>query len=178
MNKFKCLLTVLALSLTVNYLKAGVTDTTFSNQYTIYLNQPLGFSSKARVAIECKFNNDFSWVLNYTRFYGLIPGQHGFFEVRKYTKSVRNIDHTKYAKIGVGHSFESVGFYALAGVGIGQKIYLDKNLKFSLYCVQGLKLCPNIMGVHDTATGGLRGLFYFSGPGAFLDINFNLSYRF
>ena len=178
MKRFMLSIAILVLVSTSNYVMASIIDTTFKNQYSIYINQPVGFSSKARIAVECKYNEDFSWLLSYTRFYGFTPGQQGFFELRRYTRSIRNIDYTQYAKLGVGHSFESVGFYALAGIGVGQKIYLDKNFKFSLYCVQGLKLCPNIKGIHDTGTGGFGGLFYFSGPGAFLDINFNLGYRF
>jgi hypothetical protein len=84
----------------------------------------------------------------------------------------------QYAKVGAGHTFCSVGLYALAGAGVGQKIYFDRDQKFSLYCKQGLKLCPNIKGEHDTGTGGFGGFFYFAGPGAFFDLTFNLGYQF
>jgi hypothetical protein len=158
--------------------KAQLTNPKFENQYTAYINQPIGFATKARFAIECQFNDNYSWLVSYARFYGLSPGQHGYFELRKYTNNQRNIDYVKYAKIGAGHTFESIGMYVFAGAGIGQKIYFDRNLKFSLMCTQGLKIAPNVSGKHDTGTGGFGGLFYFSGPGALFDINFNLGYRF
>jgi hypothetical protein len=159
-------------------LKAASTDSTFKNQYTIYVNQPIGFLTKARIAIECRFTDNLSWVLSYARFYQITPGQHGYVELRKYTKTERNIDHVQYAKVGAGHTFGSVGLYALAGAGVGEKIYFDRDRKFSLYCSQGLKLCPNIKGEHDTGTGGFGGFFYFAGPGAFFDLTFNLGYQF
>jgi hypothetical protein len=177
MNKYTFWLILISL-LIVFDSKAQSNDTVFKNQYTIYINQPIGFATKARLALECRFNNNYAWLVSYARFYGLLPGQHAYFELRKYTNNQRNIDYVKYAKIGAGHSFESVGMYVFAGAGVGQKIYFDRNLKFSLMCTQGVKIAPNVRGKHDTGTGGFGGLFYFSGPGAFFDINFNLGYRF
>ena len=178
MNKIFTTLFTLFIMQILNNLHAEPQDSTFQNQITVYVNQPIGFVTKARIAIECRFTDNLAWALSYARFYQITPGQHGYVELRKYTKTDRNIDYVKYAKIGAGHSFESVGMYVFAGAGVGQKIYFDRNLKFSLMCTQGVKIAPNVRGKHDTGTGGFGGLFYFSGPGAFFDINFNLGYRF
>ena len=64
--------------------------------------------------------------------------------------------------------------------GGGEKIYFDKGQRFSLVCIQGLKFCPNIIGDEDpdTASGGLRGLFYVIGPGSLIDLHFNFGFRF
>lgn len=178
MNKIFTTLFALLIMQILNNLHAETQDSTFKNQITAYVNQPIGFVTKARIGIECRFTDNLSWVLSYARFYQITPGQHGYVELRKYTKTERNIDHVQYAKVGAGHTFGSVGLYALAGAGVGQKIYFDRDRKFSLYCSQGLKLCPNIKGEHDTGTGGFGGFFYFAGPGAFFDLTFNLGYQF
>lgn len=80
-------------------------------------------------------------------------------------------------KIGMGDSFEVNGYYAFVGAGFGQIIYLDKNRRFSFVCIQGIKVCPIIEGEHDTAGSGLNGLFFLIGPGAIIDLNFNLGFR-
>ena len=172
---FTFYLSILLLILS-NNLYAQKPDSTFKNQISFYVVQPLGFSGKVRFSVESRFHEKYALLINYTQFYGLVPGKHGYIEFRKYFK--RKFEHIYYVKGGLGHSYESIGTYALLGTGTGQKIPLDKKHKFSIVCTQGIKLCPNIIGKHDTAKGGFEGLFYLAGAGAFFDVNFNLAYTF
>ena len=154
----------------------AIKDSCFKKQYIISVGQPLGLLAKIRISFENRFSPSYAIRLNYSCYYALIPGQHAYLELRKYYK--RKYQRLNYVKLGMGHSFESIGSYALIGAGTGQVIPLDKKGKLNLFCTQGIKICPNIIGEHDTQSGGLGGLFYFSGPGAFFDVNFNLAYTF
>ncbi|MFY8022091.1 MAG: hypothetical protein ACOVP1_12880 [Bacteroidia bacterium] len=159
-----------------NKAYARTQDSSFINQNIIYVGQPLGLVGKIRVAYENRMSETYGIRVNYSLFYGLNMGQHAYLEIRKYYK--RKYERFNYFKAGLGHSFESVGSYGIIGIGTGQKIPLGNKTNFSLFCTQGIKFCPNIIGKHDTQTGGFGGLFYFSGPGAFFDITFNLAYTF
>ncbi len=164
----------------VQQLIAKSRDSTFKNQYTLYINQPIGFASKARLTLENRFTLKSALLVNYTIFYGMYPGQHGYLEYRRYFSLSEGMEIAPYLKVGGGHSFQTSGSYGFGGIGVGEKFYLDRNKRFSIYCKQGLKLplSLNINQDLENSSGGLDGLFYISGPGAFIDIQFNLGYRF
>jgi hypothetical protein len=159
-------------------LKAASTDSTFKNQYTIYVNQPIGLTTKLRLTFECRFTPKTSVLFNHTLFYGLSPGQQGYVELRRYFGKKEKVEYTIYTKLGAGYSFGASGTYGVVGIGTGQKIYFDKDKRYSLYCVQGAKYCPTTSGSHDTAPNPFQGFFNISGPGAILDLQFNFGYRF
>lgn len=171
---------LIALCFTSN-LNAQSVSPPFQKEYTLYINQPIGFLSKVRLTLECKIQPKISILYNITGFYGFTPGLHGYVEWRKYIRQKEKTELAVYALIGAGQSAGAVGFYAIAGGGIGQKIYLDKQKRFSLYCMQGLKFCPNIIGQHANGDSGFfhsPELFYVTGPAAVLDLKFNFGYRF
>jgi hypothetical protein len=161
-------------------LKAASADSTFKNQYTLYINQPIGFATKVRLTLENRFTKNSALLVNYTVFYGMYPGQHGYLEYRRYFSLSEGMEIAPYLKVGGGHSFQTAGSYGFGGIGVGEKFYLDRNKRFSIYCKQGLKLPLSLKINQDleNSSGGLDGLFYISGPGAFIDIQFNLGYRF
>jgi hypothetical protein len=150
-----------------------------NNNYTAYINQPIGLASKVRLSIEKDINKNYSLLLNYTNFYGLVGGEQSYLELRRNYRKPNKSDFFVYSKMGAGNSFQTNTVYGIFGIGVGEKIYFDKGQRFSLVCVQGIKVCPNIIGNEDpdTASGGLRGLFYVIGPGSLIDLHFNFGFR-
>jgi hypothetical protein len=150
------------------------------NGYTIYINQPIGLASKVRISIEKDVSSNYSLLLNYTNFYGLVGGEQSYLELRRYYYEPKKNDFFVYSKMGAGNSFQTNTVYGIFGLGFGEKFYFDKYQRFSFVCIQGFKFCPNIIGDEDpdTAPGGLRGLFYVIGPGSLIDLHFNFGYRF
>lgn len=171
---FKLLSALLLLSPSAS---ACLSDTVVANYYTIDVNQPFGFITKVRVSLQKQYSARSYVAVNLNYFYQIAPGPQVSFEWRRKQEYADKMDHLFYVKAGIGKSDGEPGFYMLGGAGISQRVYIDREHKLSLYCVQGFKLCPNIIGNHDTGTGGFGGFFYFGGPGAILDLQFNLGYR-
>jgi len=180
MNKSITVFILFFLLLDVQQVIAKSSDSTFKNQYTLYINQPIGFATKARLTFENRFTEKSSLAINYTIFYGMYPGQHAYLEYRRYFTYSEGMELAVYLKVGGGHSFHTAGSYGFGGIGIGEKIYLNSNKRLSLYCFQGIKppLTFKINKDLENSNGGLDGLFYLSGPGSLIDIKFNLGYRF
>ena len=102
-------------------LKAASTDSTFKNQYTIYVNQPIGLATKLRLTFECRFTPKTSVLFNHTLFYGLSPGQQGYVELRRYFGNNEKVEYTIYTKLGAGYSFGASGTYGVVGIGTRTK---------------------------------------------------------
>ena len=147
------------------------------NVYSLYINQPIGFSSKIRIKFEKRFITDNSILLTYTNHYGINPGNQFYIELRTYNNEYVK-ENFKQIKLGIGESESFSNVYVFLGAAIGQKFYLSKLKKVALDITEGLKLPLILKGDPDTATGGLGGLFFLTGPGSILDINFNFSYQF
>jgi hypothetical protein len=150
-----------------------------NKDFTVYINQPIGLATKVRLSIEKDVSKNYSLLLNYTNFYGLVPGGQSYLELRRNYREPNKSDFFVYSKMGAGNSFQTNTLYGIFGIGLGEKFYFDKGQRFSFVCIQGCKFCPNVIGDEDpdTASGGLRGLFFLTGPGSIIDLHFNFGYR-
>jgi hypothetical protein len=150
-----------------------------ANPLTFYVGNPIGYVTKFRIKGEVGLSSNYSLLGCYTRFYGIVSGEHYYLELRKYTDAAQSF---KYLKVGGGQSFpessyRTGGQYILVGAGVGQTIQLNK--RFFIQFSEGIKACVPVPldAELDTAGNGLRGLFYLTGPGAFIDLNINFGYR-
>lgn len=145
-------------------------------QSAIYINQPLGMLSKIRLTYETSIDSNYSLLINYTNFYGLVDGHQGLIELRKYNiKHTKNLNFFKYLRGGVGKSTGTEGLYGIIGLGVGERITFGKRV--FLACRQGVKYIQG-NGNYDTAPNPFKGFFYISGPGAVVDLNFDIGYTF
>ena len=109
-------------------LKAASSDSTFKNQYTLYINQPIGFATKVRLTLENRFTKNSALLVNYTVFYGMYPGQHGYLEYRRYFSLSEGMEIAPYLKVGGGHSFQTAGSYGFGGIGVVHRIKTRKQI--------------------------------------------------
>lgn len=146
---------------------------------SVYINSPLGLFHGIRIMAEHNLSLDHSILLSLEQYYGVAtPGIQTYLEYRKYNITDKTANF-KYAKIGIGQTTVYNGVYALLGAGFGQQIRFGSSKQFSLQFKEGLKLCPAISGnIEAQNSSVLRGLFYITGPGAFVDLNINFGYKF
>lgn len=145
-------------------------------QSAVYINQPFGMLSKIRLTYERRLDSNYSLLVNYTNFYGLVPGNQGFVELRRYnTKHTKDFNFFSYLRGGIGNSNETKGSYSIIGLGVGERITLSKRIFLS--CRQGVKYVHGD-GNYDTAPNPFKGFFYVFGPGAVIDLNFDIGYSF
>ena len=183
MNKIKIILVLLALG-----IMSGASAQDFSadsstfkpkGPITIYINNPLGFSSEIRGKVEYRFSQKEAILGSFSKFHGMVPGFQTYLEYRKYFKNGDRTEWLYYGKAGVGKSFPNNGKFDLFGAGIGQNITFGDAKNFSIQFSEGLKYTYVVSGdVEAVNSSGFRGLFYVTGPGAILDLNINLGWRF
>jgi hypothetical protein len=74
--------------------------------------------TKVRLTLENRFTENSALLVNYTIFYGMYPGQHGYLEYRRYFSLSEGMEIAPYLKVGGGHSFQTSGSYGFGGIGV------------------------------------------------------------
>ncbi len=151
-------------------------------QIAIYQSNPLGLASKERVKLEYRINNNNSVLFAGTAYWGLCPGAQGYAEYRNYHFTTRRTEMFFYGKAGIGNGNEhgidagSTGpfTYILAGGGMGYHFNIGESKVFFMDLSLGLKGCQRII---TDPNGGSIQLFYISGPGSIVDINFHFGFQ-
>jgi hypothetical protein len=162
--------------------------------YAIYLPNPLGLFSKADIKVEYRLNLQNALLLSYTQYWGFFPGYQGALEYRMYftDRSRRSSsENFIYGKAGLGFAdyasdngypkisifgdgrtnYNAPGTYVFGGGGVGRHFNFDW---FFLDLNAGLKFAelttpPAVYNEH---------LFYLTGPGSYVDINFHFGIQF
>ena len=189
-KKLLIILFILASVLSGSLARAQYLDPHFA----VYLSNPLGVLSKAGVKFEYRLNLQNALLLGYDQYWGFFPGYQAAFEYRMYftdrsrTSSSENFiygkagmgfadytennDHPQLSILGDGrNNYDAPGTYVFGGGGVGRHFNFGR---FFMDINAGLKFAevtspPAVYNEH---------LFYLTGPGSLVDINFHFGVQF
>ena len=184
----------LSLFILLSVLSCKVQGQYLDPRFGIYFTSPIGVLSKAGVQGEYRVNLQNALLLSYTQYWGFFPGSQGAFQYRMYFTDRRkesNSENFIYAKVGVGYAGyisrvdykqmsifgdgrntdAAPGTYLFGGGGVGRHINFDW---FFIEINTGLKFAqvinpPTVYNEH---------LFFLSGPGSYVDLNFHFGVQF
>lgn len=164
-------------------------DSLLINTYyrnSIYFNSPISLINKYRLKYEVRYNQGNAYVVSLTNYHYLFRGYAFGLEYKHYSYKSKRTKKLVYIKSawGISHDDEYsdnkntiVGSYMFLGAGIGQQVFLGKQKRFFLEFTEGLRSAITINGNNDLGNP-FGGSFYIFGPGAILDLNINMGWRF
>lgn len=155
-------------------------------RFSVHVTNPLGLASKRGVRLQYRLSSVNSVLLGYRQYYGFFPGYQAFGEFHRYF-ALQNAENEAffYGKMGVGNAgyspksyykgddgpYGTVDGYLFFGGGVGKRINLGH---FFIEGNMGLKLAQPIEKKDDYN----KNLFYWLGPGSFLDCGLHFGLQF
>jgi hypothetical protein len=148
-----------------------------------HFSNPLGIASKFRIKAEYRLDVQNAFLVSYTKYWGNFPGYGAGAEYRSYWQTLTDHENYVYVKGGLGNVryrpfsvikdesfYYPPGNYFYGGAGIGRHWNFNH---FFIDCNLGAKFT----GVTASEGNYNEVLFYLTGPGSVLDLNFHLGYQ-